>query len=69
MHFGNFICLYYNFLTDSLKFIKGYIISKGISQGTGDIDFTKITIFEKITKKKEKKTLFLALFRNRLEKN
>ena len=32
MHFGNFI-LYYNFLTNSLKFIKVYIIRKGISQG------------------------------------
>ena len=30
--FGNFI-LYYNFLKNSLKFIKVYIIRKGISQG------------------------------------
>ena len=71
MHFGNFI-LYYNFLTNSVKLIKVYIIRKGISQGryNGDVDFSpKITIFKKIAKKPVFFFFFGTFFRKRLEKN
>ena len=64
--FSNFI-LYYNFLTNSLKLIKVYIIRR---------DFTRnimaMLIFHQksLFLRKSQKTRFLALiFRNRLEKN
>ena len=59
-HFGNFI-FYYNFLTNSLKFIKVYIIRKGISQGRQLLwyyTFTKNQHFWE----NHKKTHFFATF-------
>ena len=69
--FGNFI-FNYNFLTNSLKLIKVYIIRKGISQGRqcGCWYFTKNHYFLENPKKKKKKkrVFFQFFFRNRLEK-
>ena len=65
--FGNFI-LCYNFLTNSLKFIKVYIIRKGISQGRQlwYYFFPKNQHFWE----NHKKTRFLPFFfQNRLQKN
>ena len=62
--FDNFI-LYYNFLTNSLKFIKVYIIRKGISQGRQLWYY----FFTKHFWKKSQKTRFLPFFfQNRLQK-
>ena len=62
MRFGNFI-LYYNFLSNSLKFIKSiHLISEREfhKEDKDDIDFSpKITIFEKIRKKT---CFFFAIF-------
>ena len=66
--FGNFI-LYYNFLTNSLKFIKVYIIRKGISQGR---QLWYYFFYQKSTflRKSHLKTRFLPFFfQNRLQKN
>ena len=51
MHFGNFI-LYFNFLTNSLKFIKVTLSEREFhKEDNCDIIFLpKINIFEKITK-------------------
>ena len=64
--FGNFN-LYYNFLTNSLKFIT-LSEREFHKEDNRDVDFSqkkKIPIFEKITKK----TFFDNFCQNRLEKN
>ena len=80
MSFCNFI-LYFNVLTNSLKFIKVYIFRKGLSQEiqserdfhkkyNGNVNFSpKPKITKKKKKKKKKKNTFLPFFfRNRLPK-
>ena len=63
--------LYCNFITNSLKYIKIYIIRKGILQGRHWwCRFSpKLTILRKLQKKKTNKFFFLPFcFWNRLEK-